>query len=574
MMGRKHRRFSGFHRAAHWLIAIPYMVLLGSGGLILLHHWHWVEAPPLATLDRLHRWTGWAFTIIVLQLTVAAFVGGHWKGVGRDFLSWLVQRPSDILWLFLVPLNAFFPRLIHLPAAGRFNAGQKLHGLFVTLAVAGFIVTGITMILVPGWLTVWRIHLLLFCGAAAFLGLHLFLALINPSTRAALSGIFTGNVSLHYMAHHHARQLTPRPPRFPHAAVSVPVLVLTLTVLAIPALIWWHKSGDKVVAATLAGPWKTAAILPGPLVMSHATNIGANDCIRCHTDNGPVTSNACLACHDEVRRVEAAKIGVHGQITAACTTCHVEHHGANADLRGFDPHSFNHDLATFKLAGAHRSLTCGRCHFDHSPVAGELHFLGIKADACTNCHTNPHADMPSADCVRCHNSDGWTGHDLLFVHNRDASFKLDAVHSTLACTACHAQSGAVPTFKGTPNQCVQCHAPVAQALAGQIGAMKLAADPHAGRVSCTDCHVLNVVNQSPQMYADACVRCHGPAYRALFYDWQRSLDEEEQAACQRLQNGHLSPDQTANALTLIKLAHTAGIHNTQAATDVFNKVAQ
>ena len=571
MMGRKHRRFSGFHRAAHWLIAIPYMILMVSGGLIALHHLHWFDSPSTASLDRLHRWTGWAFVAIVIQLTLAAFVGGHWKGVGRDFLSWLVQRPSDILWLLLVPLNALFPRLIHLPAAGRFNAGQKLHGLYITIAIIGFIVTGVLMILVPGWLTVWRIHVLLFCGAFAFLCLQIFLALINPSTRAALSGIFSGNVPHHYVANHHARQITPRPPPAHHAVISLPILVLTLVAVSVPLLIWWNASGQKTVASTLAGPWKTNVIFPGPLVMSHEHVIRANDCVQCHVNSGTVVSNACLACHQDVQRAEAAKTGVHGQITAECATCHVEHRGPMADLRNFDPKTFNHNQATFKLVGAHHAQTCERCHVNHSPVPGELHYLEVRFASCENCHTNPHRDMPAANCTKCHNEEGWTNRNLLFNHNRDSIFALDAVHSPLACTACHVQSRPVPIFKGTPISCQACHTPVAQAMAGQIGSIRVAADPHNGRVSCTDCHNTTIATQTPQLYADACVRCHGPAYRGLFYDWQRSLDEEMQAARHRLQQAGLPETQLAQQLTLLNQAQRAGMHNTQGAMELLKK---
>jgi cytochrome b subunit of formate dehydrogenase len=577
----KVQRFSGFHRVLHWLIAIPYVVLLASGALILLHNLGWVNAPAASHLGGLHRWVGLAFAAIVLELFLAALVSGHWRAVGRDFRAFLVFRPGDLLWLILVPLNSCFPRRFPLPAAGRFNAGQKLHGLFILFAVSGFIVTGLLMILVPGWLSVWLIHAWLFFGATAFLSLHLFLALINPATRRALGGIFTGRVSRAYVRAHHALDLNEGPIEHephahrPHATVSIKAMILALLAVAAALFGWWRGPGQSVVRAAMVSPNKNAIISPGPLASAHSSQRIGGDCLACHSHFRPTTKSACFSCHTEIRTALEQTAGYHGTLTGECAACHKEHHGADADLRNFDLRTFNHNLARFALKGAHRSLACDQCHVQYSPTPGEKRYIGVKSSACTDCHANPHADMPTADCTRCHSEQKWTGHDLLFVHNRDSFFKLDAIHSALSCASCHKQVGTAVVFRGTPASCEQCHKQIADAMAGKIGSLVMKADPHAGRVSCAECHMPGVRSPTPAQFAAQCERCHGVRYRTLFFNWQKSLDEREQSARLRLRQRVAADPQTTQLWNdRLDAAHAAGMHNVQQAIEAFEKVGQ
>jgi cytochrome b subunit of formate dehydrogenase len=568
------KRFSGFHRVLHWVIAIPYIVLLGSGALILLGHLGWVHGFATAFPAALHRWVGMAFAGIVLELVFAALVGGHWRNIFRDFLAWFLVRPRDIVWLMLVPLNSLLPGKFPLPPAGRFNAGQKLHGLFILIAVIGFIISGLMMILVPGWLTIWLVHAWLFFGAAGFLGLHLFLALINSPTRPALSGIFTGNVPHSYVRDHHALELHPAQEHSPHAAVSLKAMILVSMVIAGGLFIWWQGSGRGAVLATVMSPNKHAMIFPASLISAHSAALVGNDCAACHTHSGPTTNDACLACHVEIRKVLEQSAGYHGTLTGECATCHNEHHGADADLRNFNSRAFNHDLAKFTLKGAHRSLACAQCHLNHSPTAGQMRYIGIKSPACVDCHSNPHADMPAANCTQCHSEQGWTGRSLLFVHNRDSTFKLDATHDTLSCTSCHKPAGKTLSFVGTPTSCERCHTKVIDAMTGKFASLVMKPDPHAGRVACAECHLPGVRPQEPRQYAQQCQRCHGGRYRTLFFNWEKSLDEHEQSARLRLRQAAATPGQLRLWSELIEQAHSAGFHNAQQAIEAFEKVGR
>jgi hypothetical protein len=211
----------------------------------------------------------------------------------------------------------------------------------------------------------------------------------------------------------------------------------------------------------------------------------------------------------------------------------------------------------------------------HSPIAGETRFIGLQFSSCNNCHSNPHADMPTVECRSCHSPLGWTGRNLLFEHNRDSRFKLDAVHAALACASCHKPAQPVAVFRGTPTACNQCHAPLADAMAGRIGSTVAAPDPHSGRIACNECHLADARSQTPAQYASQCVRCHGEPYRQLFFNWQKSLDEQEQAA-----KGRIASQTAATAAQqqqwsdLLNRAHAAGMHNTQGAAAAFDRVGR
>ncbi len=570
------QRFSGLARVVHWLIAMPYLTLLASGGLILLHHLGWINTPPVSLLASIHRWTGLAFAAIVLDLVLAALLGGQLKAAGRELGGWFVLRPRDLRWLMRVPFNAFLPRRIPLPPAGRFNAGQKLHGVFILIAVTGFIITGLIMIWLPGWLKIWLIHACLFFGAAAFLGLHLFLALVNPATRPALGGIFTGRVPQAYVRDHHPLVLKELPVGRDHrAAVSIGAMILVMLPIAGGIFFWWRGPGESVVRATISSSRKNAIISPGALVSAHSLALYGDRCDACHTSSGPTKNDACLDCHAEIRKVIDHRAGYHGTLTGECAACHVEHHGADADLRHFDPRTFNHQLAGFPLIGAHRSLNCDQCHVLHSPKPGQRRYIGIKSSVCADCHSNPHADMPAADCKQCHDEQGWKGRNLLFIHNRDSHFKLDATHSVLSCSSCHRQTGSSVVFRGLPTTCAQCHTQIASAMAGKMEGLTTRADPHDSRVACVECHDPQLRSSTPAQYAAQCARCHGVRYRTLFFNWQKSLDEREQSARERLRQQAGADSRTKQSWSdRLEQAHAAGMHNMQQAIEAFEKTGR
>ena len=162
------------------------------------------------------------------------------------------------------------------------------------------------------------------------------------------------------------------------------------------------------------------------LVLAHAKPA----CAACHAGGKYVgTSTSCIGCH-------AADDRHDGALGKDCAACHKATTWAAA--------SFNHDKASFKLTGAHKSVTCQKCH------AGNQ-FKGTPS-TCAACHTKPssHGSAFSGTCSSCHATKAWL--PAKFDHSKTA-FKLTGAHLSATCQKCH--KGGVT--KGTPTACSACH---------------------------------------------------------------------------------------------------------------------
>jgi len=214
-----------------------------------------------------------------------------------------------------------------------------------------------------------------------------------------------------------------------------------------------------------------ALVSPGPLSRVHARLEGLANCQKCHEPGKKVTAERCLACHKPVAERIAAKKGVHRDVTDDCVSCHVEHAGANAELRPLNPKSFNHAEETgFALDGKHAAIAkdCAKCHKTRS-------FLGLRPD-CASCHQDPHRGALGAACASCHRTAvAFRETATSFDHTKTA-FPLSEAHRTVACTKCHVNK----VYKG----------------------LKFAA--------CTDCHT----DPHLQQFGFACANCHsGPTWK-------------------------------------------------------------
>ena len=87
---------------------------------------------------------------------------------------------------------------------GLFNTGQKLLAWMLTASMAAMIGTGIQSWLAGGE---GGLHGATVVLTAALLSAHIFMALVNPSTRPALHGMVFGRVRRSWAAKHHAAWL-------------------------------------------------------------------------------------------------------------------------------------------------------------------------------------------------------------------------------------------------------------------------------------------------------------------------------------------------------------------------------
>ncbi|MGH3003648.1 MAG: formate dehydrogenase subunit gamma [Gaiellaceae bacterium] len=189
------KRFSRTERLFHWLNALFFSVLFGSGLVLYLPSLE-VAVGRRGLVKDIHLWVGVAWIGALALVALAGDRRGLLRTAGeidrfdRDDLRWLTgQRPAP---------------------QGRFNAGQKLNATLTAALTVLFVVSGLLL-----WLgerdTRFRfastvvLHDGLFFAAFSLLVGHLYLAIIHPATRHALRGMTVGTVSEEWANRHHPK---------------------------------------------------------------------------------------------------------------------------------------------------------------------------------------------------------------------------------------------------------------------------------------------------------------------------------------------------------------------------------
>jgi hypothetical protein len=154
---------------------------------------------------------------------------------------------------------------------------------------------------------------------------------------------------------------------------------------------------------------------------------------------------ACYSCHTTDYSGASPPHSPASFPTAACANCHNTTTFANA--------TFDHNLTTFPLTGAHRSATCTNCH-------GDGVYAGKSTD-CYSCHTADYAsatpphdpvNYPRTGCA-CHNTTTWSG--ATSFNHTTVGFPLTGMHATppRGCVDCHSTG-----YVATSRECFSCHA--------------------------------------------------------------------------------------------------------------------
>ena len=123
-------RFDATQRAAHWLTALLFLILMATGLALFL--------PSIAVLvgrrelvARIHLWTG-----VVLPVALAATLIGPWgAAMRRDLRRIDLWTKDELRWLR--SLGTDRP-----PVVDKFNPGQKLNAIFVGSAVIVMLASG------------------------------------------------------------------------------------------------------------------------------------------------------------------------------------------------------------------------------------------------------------------------------------------------------------------------------------------------------------------------------------------------------------------------------------------------
>jgi len=193
-------RFTPTELVYHWVQALPFLVLLVTGGIILLQRASDHTMLAAETLELVHKTAG----VSMPSLILLTFAFGDRKVLldnARMALSWGLD---DLRWLALFPIHNFIPS-VHVPSADKFNSGQKISLLAQMVLQPAFLATGVAIWLRPAALLPWVLHVALFAVSVPLVLGHLHLALVNRSTRKGLSGVFTGRVDARWASEHYPK---------------------------------------------------------------------------------------------------------------------------------------------------------------------------------------------------------------------------------------------------------------------------------------------------------------------------------------------------------------------------------
>lgn len=204
----------------------------------------------------------------------------------------------------------------------------------------------------------------------------------------------------------------------------------------------------SAVTLPVSGASIEKLLMPGKLIEGHAEK--ESECTSCHERFSKTTQNAlCLDCHDKVDADVKARKGYHGRApevrNAACSSCHTDHKGRDAQVVLLDKELFDHSRTDYALDGAHKRVQCSSCHKENKPWR--------KAPSmCIDCHKEQ--DVHKGDfgkkCADCHTTTTWT--ERKFDHST-TDFPLVDAHEKVICAACHPNQ----RYKKTPMDCLSCH---------------------------------------------------------------------------------------------------------------------
>jgi formate dehydrogenase subunit gamma len=195
-------RFAKSERVLHWTIAGPFLVSFATGLILVLFYNPDPSRSLRGLIATLHRASGIALTVFPLLALLGARRDArlHLYNIKQAW-TWIYD---DFKWLALMGLAAISSRFV-LPEQGKFNAAEKLNFMVLMSTYPLYIVTGILMWVMPLAVLSWIMHSLMALMATPLLLGHLYMALINASTRAGLEGMVSGHVDRQWAKHHYRR---------------------------------------------------------------------------------------------------------------------------------------------------------------------------------------------------------------------------------------------------------------------------------------------------------------------------------------------------------------------------------
>jgi formate dehydrogenase subunit gamma len=195
-------RFAKSERYLHWAIAGPFLFCIATGVTLVLFYNPDPTRPFRSVFAILHRLSGIALITLPMLAT--------YKGRGEVSIhlynikqAWIWMW-DDFKWLALMGLAAVSNK-IKLPEQGKFNAAEKINFMMLMTTYPLYVTTGLLMWFTHLAILSWILHIMMAILSAPLMIGHLYMALINGSTRLGLHGMISGHVDRHWAKHHYGR---------------------------------------------------------------------------------------------------------------------------------------------------------------------------------------------------------------------------------------------------------------------------------------------------------------------------------------------------------------------------------
>jgi len=200
-------RFTKGERLSHWVHAISFFLLLFTGlGILSV-----IFQPAMSIFGGIqvariiHRVVALVFVVVVVMMFLIGNTKYHWEWLKFVFNF----TKSDFQHVSAFP-KEFFGGHGNYPAQDKYNGGEKINSLITIFGTIFITLSGIVMWWAPHFppgLVRWAypVHdLSMFMMTAAVIG-HMYLGLLHPDSRAAMSGMLNGYVSAKFAQAHHCK---------------------------------------------------------------------------------------------------------------------------------------------------------------------------------------------------------------------------------------------------------------------------------------------------------------------------------------------------------------------------------
>ncbi len=195
-------RFAKSERLVHWSIAGPFLVSFATALILVVFYNPDPSRPFRIVFALLHRASGVALIVLPMLATLKkrGSAAIHLYNIKQAW-TWVFD---DFKWLALMGLAAINSK-IKLPEQGKFNAAEKINFMVLMTTYPLYVATGLLMWLTHLAVLSWIMHFFMAVLATPLLLGHLYMALINPSTRPGLEGMISGHVDREWAMHHYGR---------------------------------------------------------------------------------------------------------------------------------------------------------------------------------------------------------------------------------------------------------------------------------------------------------------------------------------------------------------------------------